>query len=357
LQVQLRAALNRLVPAIWIRRGFLAYALLPLSLLYIGITALRRHLYRVGIFESKRVNAVVIVVGNVVAGGAGKTPTVIEIVKFFQQRKIRVGVVSRGYGRKSSACEEVHPNASAYTSGDEPKLIQSVTGVPVFVAAQRYLGAVALLAKYPDIRVIVCDDGLQHYELCRDIEVCVFDDRGLGNGWLMPSGPLRENWPRNPVLEAGQLNDRLLILHTGQHPQFAGFRASRNLSGTLKRVDGVSISVAEFLKSNEKPLLAIAGIAQPEIFFRMLRMMGIPIVQTMALPDHSDFHELSLHKLENFQLICTEKDAYKLWETQPDALAIPLEQHSEPDFFAYLDTCMNALLEAKLSSPHGHETT
>jgi tetraacyldisaccharide 4'-kinase len=339
------------------RRGLAAGMLLPLTMLYAALNALRCHLYRTGILKSLNVNALVIVVGNVVAGGAGKTPTVIEIIKFFQRHQILVGVISRGYGRKSSICLEVDKDISAQEAGDEPTLIQRTTGVPVFVSARRYLGAVALLSKYPGIQVIICDDGLQHYGLFRDIEICIFDDRGLGNGWLMPSGPLREPWPRKPVFEAGQSRERLLVLHTGDHPKFAGFRASRNLSRTFRRMNGSSVSIDDFLAGNSKPLLAIAGIAQPEQFFGMLRTLGLRLEQTIALPDHSDFLKIPLEKLEDFQLICTEKDAFKLWGMHPDAIAIPLEQHIEPAFFDCLHACINALNEPKLSSNHGHETT
>ncbi len=304
-----------------------------------------------------RVKAIVIVVGNVITGGAGKTPTVIEIVKHLQSRGISVGVVSRGYGRKRSSCEEVSKQSSPSDVGDEPKLIHHATNAPVFVANSRYEGASELLSKYPAMNVIVCDDGLQHYKLYRDIEVCVFDDRGVGNGWLLPSGPLREPWPRAPLRAVGQSDDHILVLHTGGSPKFDGFRAQRKLSRNCLMADGRSVAMEEWIASIQKPILAIAGIAQPALFFDMARAIGLEIAQTMAMPDHSDFQDIDAQTLGSFQVICTEKDAFKLWKFVPDAVAIPLEQHSETDFFKNLDLRINRLLATKLSSPHGYQIT
>jgi tetraacyldisaccharide 4'-kinase len=341
----------------WVQRGWLAWLLWPISLVLHALVMLRRQLFRWGLMKVQRVDALVIVVGNVVAGGAGKTPTVISVVQHLTARQRKVGVISRGYGRQSDACMEVTPDSAPAEVGDEPALLRRATQVPVFVGRNRHATATALLAQYPQTEIIVCDDGLQHYRLYRDLEICVFDDRGCGNGWLLPAGPLREPWPRVALPPAGQHPSRLLVLHTGSHPAFAGFTAHRSLDPLALRQDGTRIPLATLNAPGTPPLMAVAGIAQPQAFFAMLQATGLTLAQTVALPDHYDFDSLprSIHK--GYQLICTEKDALKLWRSAPDALAIPLVQTAAPAFFQALDARIVEQQAATLSSPHGHKTS
>jgi tetraacyldisaccharide 4'-kinase len=336
----------------WTHKGLGALLLLPMTLLYYLLTALRRGLYRAGVFKSQGVNCAVLVVGNAIAGGAGKTPTTVGIVQHLQARGLQVGVVSRGHGRNGTEVRAVVATDDANEVGDEPLLMARATGVPVFVGRQRYAAAAALLLAFPDTQLIVCDDGLQHYGLQRDLEVCVFDDRGVGNGWLLPSGPLRETWPRNALDSAGQRDDRLLVLHTGSKPAFSGFRARRALAEHALTQDGRQIPLQDI----QAPLLALAGIAQPENFFASLRALGLVLDQTMALPDHFDFARLNCAALQGCQVLCTEKDAVKLWKYFPQALAVPLLQTLEPAFLLALDALLDQVLAAKLSSKHGHQT-
>ena len=180
----------------WTSRGFVACLLWPVSQLYAALDSFRRALYRSDILKVERVPVAVVVVGNVMAGGVGKTPVVIALVKHLQTRGFNVGVISRGYGRTSTACLEVHSGSPVNEVGDEPALIHASTSAPIFVAARRIEAARELLLKHPTTQIIICDDGLQHLRLHRDLDICVFDDRGAGNGWLLPAGPLREPWPR-----------------------------------------------------------------------------------------------------------------------------------------------------------------
>jgi tetraacyldisaccharide 4'-kinase len=341
----------------WTSRGPLSTLLWPVSLLYRVLVAGRRQLYRWGLKRIDRVDALVVVVGNVVAGGGGKTPTVIAIVQHLTQKGRTVGVVSRGYGRASQVCLEVLDNTHPNDMGDEPLLIQRATQVPVFVATTRIAAARALLARYPHTEIIVCDDGLQHYALYRDVEVCVFDNRGCGNKWLLPAGPLREAWPRKPLRHAGQRDEQLLVLYTGDHAAFDGFRATRSLASTATKADGSTVAMASLTGPDAPPLLALAGIAQPEVFFSMLRVMGLRLAQTLALPDHYSFDSYLPKEYEGYQLICTEKDAHKLWQIAPSALAVPLQLHIDPAFFSALDACIGQRTTTPLSSTHGHPTT
>nr|WP_315488041.1 tetraacyldisaccharide 4'-kinase [uncultured Rhodoferax sp.] len=354
----LRPTLQRILVRAWTARSWLACLLWPVSLFFQCLVLLRRLLYQHGIAKTRRVDAVTIVVGNVIAGGAGKTPTVMALVQHLLAQGLQVGVVSRGYGRhNSAACVEVRDDSRPLDVGDEPLLIRRNCQIPVFVGPTRFAAATALLAQHPHTPIIVCDDGLQHYGLYRDLEVCVFDDRGCGNGWHLPAGPLRESWPRNAVARVGQRADRLLVLHTGGQPAFAGYTAQRKLTPYAVAGDGSRVPLSALRAPEGKPLMALAGIAQPEAFFTMLRALGLSLAQTLALPDHYAFDSTSAIFHGGYRLICTEKDAAKLWPLAPDALAIPLVFTPEDAFFSALDTSLARLLDTKLSSAHGHPTT
>lgn len=324
----------------WQQRSWLAWLLRPLSWPLHGLVRLRRALYRLGWLRSEGVPVPVIVVGNVVAGGAGKTPVVQALVRHLQARGRHPGVVSRGYGRQTDDCREVHANSTAAEVGDEPVLLRRSTGAPVFVARRRIAAARALLQQHPATDVLVCDDGLQHLALRRDIDICVFDDRGLGNGLLLPAGPLREPWPR-PVD---------LVLLNAPCPGLHGFRAQRSLQPFARRADGSRVELAALGQPGQPPLLALAGIARPETFFAMLRAQGLALARTLALPDHFDFAGWTAPGEAPYTLLCTDKDAVKLWPHQPEALAVGLELAPEPAFFEALDRLLASARQAKLSS-------
>jgi tetraacyldisaccharide 4'-kinase len=319
-------------------KDWLSIALLDVSWLYGGLVKLRRKLYSTSVMHATRLPVPVIVVGNVIAGGAGKTPIVIELARLFANQGYRPGIVSRGYGRKESGVFEVLADTPISASGDEPALIQSAQSAPVFVANERVEAAQALLAKYPQTNVILCDDGLQHLALQRDIEICVFDERGVGNGRLMPAGPLREHWPKAVDF----------VVHRGGFD--AGFTTERRLADHAIQADGSRIPLPELA---DKAPIAVAGIAQPEAFFSMLRERGIPLQETIALSDHYDFDSWPRIFHAGQWLICTEKDAVKLWQTQLaqtcHIVAVPLQISLPPEF-------TTALLE-KLSSIQATQLT
>lgn len=319
----------------WARRGVLALCLWPISILFGLLVRVRQTLYRMGWLQSEGVGVPLVVVGNVVAGGVGKTPVVIALVQHWQAQGIHVGVISRGYGRRCPGCLEVNALTAAQDVGDEPTLIQRRTQAPLFVAERRIDAAKALLMAYPCTQLIVSDDGLQHLAMRRDLEIGVFDDRGVGNGWLLPAGPLREPWPRRMDL----------TLHTGQHPAFDGYHAQRELSDMAYRSDGRSVRLSQLPQHDNKPLLALAAIAQPELFFAMLRAQGVQLEHTLALPDHYDFNSFLRIEYSHYSLICTEKDAVKLWSIEPQALAVPLICTLPDTFLLALDQCTSALLK------------
>ena len=323
----------------------------PFSQLFGALASLRRGLYRIGLLKTGRVPVPVLVVGNVVAGGSGKTPIVIAVVRHLQSRGLQVGVISRGHGRQARDCREVLADSAISDVGDEPALIRLATAAPVFVAPSRLQAAQSLLAHYPEIQIIISDDGLQHLGLQRDLEICVFDARGLGNGCLLPAGPLREAWPRAVDW----------VLHSAQQGAVTGFRVQRALAQYALRADHSQIALAQLRQSGAKPLLAVAAIAKPEDFFTMLRAQGLVLTHTIALPDHDDFAHWDSREHAACTVLCTEKDAVKLWRKQPDALAVPLLVTLDADFLAQLDTRLSNLLARRppptLSSAHGHTTS
>ncbi|MFC5523497.1 tetraacyldisaccharide 4'-kinase [Polaromonas jejuensis] len=350
--------MKQLLQRAWLTRGWLACLLWPVAQVHGLAVRLRRALYRGGVLRSERFSVPVIVVGNVVAGGAGKTPLVMALVKHLQAQGLPVGVISRGYGRHGHKSLEVTPETSIQESGDEPALIKRATSAPVFVAPRRTDAVRALLAAYPATAVVVCDDGLQHYALQRDIEIAVFDDRGAGNGWLLPAGPLREPWPERKRLGLD------LVLHTGQKPAFEGFTSRRQLADHALAADGRQVALSAL---RGRPLVALAGIATPEAFFAMLRARGLTLGKTIALPDHHDFADGGLSAYAGQTVLCTEKDAIKLFAMPAlpglELLAVPLAFSPEPAFFAAVDARLAPLLARPLSqlsqlpSVHGHQIT
>ena len=181
----------------------MVWLLLPVSWLYALLLTLRHALFAMGWRQVHRPAVCVVVVGNVVAGGAGKTHTALSVVQHLVARGWAVGIISKGYGRRDGATVEVVASAPVHAVGDEALLLGQRSGVPVFVGPSRKRSLHALLAAYPQTRIVVCDDGLQDYSLYRDVEICMMHEDGLGNGCLLPAGPLREPWPRKALARAG----------------------------------------------------------------------------------------------------------------------------------------------------------
>ena len=333
----------------WRKRGLVACLLWPLSLAYRVLTGLYRGLYRAGILKTERSRVPIIVVGNLVAGGAGKTPLVMALVQHFKRQGLQAGVVSRGYGRRSKNCLEVLENTPILESGDEPALILRAQSATVFIANKRMEAVNALLNKYPATQVIVSDDGLQHYGMARDIEITVFDDGGIGNGWLLPAGPLRQRYQINQPRQG-------LVLHTGQTPAFKGYVSTRQLAEFALTADGQQVALCS-LKG--RALTALAGIANPETFFAMLRANGLQLQQTIALPDHFDFSDYAWPVSADAVVLCTEKDAIKLFQLpqfkRQNLLAVPLEFSPEPAFLGALDALLAPLLARASELPSTYE--
>lgn len=328
----------------------------PVALVHLLLLTLRRTAYRLNIFTTNSFPVPTIVVGNVVVGGTGKTPVVIALVNHFQGQGFFVGVASRGYGRESDETLEVEAGMAIALTGDEPALIKSKTGAPVVVAKRRSEAVKQLLLSYAHVDIVICDDGLQHYALNRDIEIAVFDDRGIGNGWLLPAGLLREPWRHRQEREID------FVLHTGQTPRFAGYRCKRELGTYATAANGKQIALSSL---RNKRVIALAAVGNPEAFFNMLRDSGVTLTETISLPDHYAFptglEGINANVSHVDAVLCTEKDAIKLFANSApiaeNIFSIPLVTAPDAEFYVALDALLAPLTNKKKSqvlSPDGH---
>lgn len=290
-----------MIARIWSGESPLWLLLLPLSWLYGLVSGLIRLSYKLGLKKAWRAPVPVVVVGNLTAGGNGKTPVVIWLVEQLQQQGIRVGVVSRGYGGKA----ETYPllldaQTTTAQAGDEPVLIFQRTGAPVAVSPVRSDAVKALLAAHP-VQLIITDDGLQHYRLARDKEIVVVDGvRRFGNGWWLPAGPMRERASRLKSVDAIVTNGG--TAQAGEIPM----RLQPGLAVNL--LTGERLALPELHN-----VVAMAGIGHPPRFFATLENSGLHPVKTVALADHQALTPADVEALTapGQTLIMTEKDAVK----------------------------------------------
>ena len=299
-------------PDFWRRRGVLACLLWPLSQLFCAVTAVRRALFRHGWRASYRAPVPVVVIGNITIGGSGKTPLVIALARHLHEQGVACAVVSRGYGGTARAATEVLPESEAAVVGDEPLLICHSAGVPVFVASKRVDAVKATLAAYPQTQLILCDDGMQHYALQRDMEIAVVAaDLGLGNGWLMPAGPLREPWSRlhgvDAVVVTGHDAAGLEQIHSNTY-----IAASRS-TGARKLNDEARLSWAAL--ADNQPLFLLTAIARPQRVMDMLQVNGIAVADKCFFADHAVLDDEAIAAATAFAqkgwLLMTGKDVVK----------------------------------------------
>lgn len=298
----------------WQHRGTWAWLMAPFALLTFVTLTFRRLVLRSIAAHSGRSPVPIIVVGNIYIGGTGKTPVVIALLALLRAKGWRPGVISRGYGVQAG------PDAltgcgvlDAARFGDEPALIAQEAGVPVAVHPNRRLAWQALLKEYPSTDVIVSDDGLQHAMLTRDLELVVQDTRGVGNGWLLPAGPLRDPPSRLRSIDA------LITRRTpAERAMPSGGLAPKELAATMhiagfkQLTSGQQLSPDDFVtRCANQTLAAYAGIGAPERFFSDLRALGLRLTHTTALPDHHLFNATTLHAPEADIVVITSKDAVK----------------------------------------------
>lgn len=339
----------------WQQRGVWAWLMAPFSLLFGVILKIRALHHRY--FKPDIVFPIpVLVVGNIFIGGTGKTPVVIALVKHLRALGWHPGVISRGYGTHIGDKPLVGQgklDASIY--GDEPALIARESGAPIAVHPNRPHAYFSLLAINPQIDLVISDDGLQHLRLHRDIEIVVQDERGTGNGWLLPAGPLREPASRLNTVHA------LISRNDNASPSPLATTAS------LVRKTAASLRVIQFRHLNSGQLLdppsfidrlrghkvmAIAGIANPSQFFLSLQNIGIQLSEQRALADHFSFEASTFQALDADYVLMTAKDAVKCEHMKDNRLWVAEAEmcFSDPDFLPWL----NAQLKAKSVQSHLH---
>jgi tetraacyldisaccharide 4'-kinase len=290
----------------------------------------------------------VVVVGNLVVGGAGKTPTTLAVVELLRNRGFMPGVISRGYARQDHRVILLNPDTTVHEAGDEPLLIYRRSGVPVAVGRDRVAAARALLTAHPHTNVIVSDDGLQHVRLGRDVQIIVFDERGTGNGWLLPAGPLRE------PLRGRAPGARSLVLYNApaQTTAWRGALVQRNLQGVVPLAQwwqGQTALPGQLQSLARHDIIAVAGVARPQRFFHMLRAAGLRITP-LSLPDHDPYATLPW-PLDAPCVIVTEKDAIKL---APDREGTAQVWVAALDFSFPPDFAQALLHYLPESAPHGN---
>lgn len=307
----------------------------PLSRLFACLARQRRLSYQKHPEKIRRLPVPVVIVGNIHVGGTGKTPITGALVNALQQRGVRVGIISRGYGRSSQAVHILRPESSAAVAGDEPLLLYRQTHAPMAVGADRFVAGSALLQHFPDIQLMVADDGLQHYALHRDLEIAVFPAAHIGRTLdVLPNGCLREPLSRLQQVDAVVLSqsslhdiDRAKAAWQSTLPVFSS-RSTPSLPYCLRHPER---TLAPGSLHPNASCAALAGIARPERFFRSLADLGFTLQHTVALPDHAPLSAQDLPAAD--YVFITEKDAVKLNAADvPDSVyVLPLQTHIEPD--------------------------
>ena len=307
--MQLDDLRERLEASWWSQDDALPRLLAPAAWLYGLLWRLLSLAYGRGWLKRPKLAVPVVVVGNLIVGGAGKTPVVMETVRWLSDRGYTPGIVSRGYGRQDGGIVDVRPDSPPGHVGDEPLLLRVRTGVPVVVGRDRPAAAAELLRLHPRVDVIVSDDGAQHLALERDVTVYVFDERGVGNGRLLPAGPLREPMAKRPPLHS-------VVIYNATAPTtpWPGGTSRRELAGLVElgewwRGGKPSRAPFEELRKQES-VVAAAGIARPEPFFQMLEAEGLTL-DRCPLPDHHDYRTMPWSGSDPHAIV-TEKDAVKL---------------------------------------------
>jgi tetraacyldisaccharide 4'-kinase len=300
----------------WIQRHWervtpVSALLWPVSLLFRAASSARRAAYRAGVLRANRLAVPVVVVGNITVGGTGKTPLVLWLASALKAHGRAPGIVCRGYGGRAGAPQAVRSDSDPYACGDEAVLLARRSGCPVWTGIDRAAAARSLLAAAA-CDVVLSDDGLQHYALHRDLELCVIDgDSVFGNGWLLPAGPLREPPSRLSEVDAVMVNG-------GTDPQ-AVMAVARKLNAACLTME---LKPREFwnLRDRErravpgdfrgKRVHAVAGIGNPVRFFKQLRAMGLEATPH-SFPDHHPYSASDLAYPGADAVVMTEKDAVK----------------------------------------------
>ncbi len=287
------------------------WLLAPFSALFWAVQLFRRTAFTLNIFARYRSKLPVVIVGNITAGGNGKTPVVLALVEYYIAQGVTPAVLSRGYGgNQTSFPHLVSKECIASLVGDEPCLIRQRYDIPVVIDPDRARGA-KFISSLTNAEVIICDDGLQHYPLERDMEICVMDERGIGNGYLLPMGPMRETSDRIDLVDYVLFNGKdysTLSCLNNIDTDIASFSLAPNAWVNVSNEKELSIQEGIDYFAG-KSLVAMAGIGDPQRYFTALTNMGLAINDTKAFADHKHFSKNDIP--QNTLVLMTEKDAVK----------------------------------------------
>lgn len=321
--------ISQTIQKLWLSKKWFSVALFPLSKLAEYLAKKKRHAYLSGQKKTYKAPVPVIVIGNIFIGGTGKTPLTLALVDALKEKGHRPGIISRGYGAKlGDNAQFADLSTTPYTLpkqanlstlsafiGDEPSLLAKVA--PIAVHPQRQKAIECLFANRPDITVILSDDGLQHYAMARDIEIIVQDGRRIGNGLMLPAGPLREPTSRLMSVDFIVTNDTKLFEQAPATSPTAT-RKPHEVYMHLALVEfehlqtGQKLSLDAFkAKFSHLPISAIAGIGHPQRFFQSLHHAGISLTQTQSFADHYAYSPEDFHDYTQGLLLMTSKDAVK----------------------------------------------
>lgn len=342
----MKDAVHRFFDRLWYGDGMApGFLLRPLGWLVRLVTVRKRNQFLERRREAVRLDVPVIVVGNITVGGTGKTPLVVWLVHQLQQRGYRPGIVSRGYGSRPPHLPYlIQPGDVASVVGDEPLMLARRTGVPVVIDPRRANAAQALLDQ-TDCDIIISDDGLQHYALGRSYEIVVLDgSRGVGNGRLLPAGPLREPVQRLQTVDAVVVNGE------PRHPSFQGSAITHRFTMVLAPVEFRRILDDQPVPASQcanRQWIAVAGIGNPQRFFDTLQAMDL-LFEPRSFPDHHAYSLADFTGVDHATVLTTEKDAVKLRTLGINGVYLAVEARIQPEL---IDDIL-ASLERFRRSPH-----
>ena len=318
----------------WRRPTWRRFFLWLPALAYAVLVGARRRLYRLGVLASVRLPVPVVVIGNIHVGGTGKTPLTLHLAQALQARGWQVGIVSRGYGRQSDDIRQVDANDTPEISGDEPLLLaKRLPQVPVWVGRDRVATARALLAAHPQVNVLLCDDGLQHYRLARLLELCVMDGVRQQSRHMLPMGPLREGWGRLRTVDAIVCNGALPAQGLPRSNEIFLMQLQPEGFYPVAR-SGPAVPASHW---QGKRLAAVAGVGNPARFEATLASLGVH-VPVQAFPDHYTYRAEDLAFPEADAVLMTEKDAVKCSSLNNDKLwALRVAATVSPDLVAFVE--------------------
>ena len=305
------------------KRSNWIYLLIPISIFFYFFSSLKKYLYRKGFLKIIKIKVPVLIIGNITLGGTGKTPLALDLIEKFLRKGFKPALISRGYRGSANNITEVFESSDVSAVGDEALLIKAKSKIPVFIGKDRVSVAKILLNKYPETSIIISDDGLQHHRLARDYEIIVVDSqRQFGNGLIFPAGPMREGISKLKQVDA--------VVYKGKNSN-SNFYQMKYITKHFKNL--LTNKKAIFKSIQDKKIVAITAIGNPESFFSTLKGYGLDF-KKVTFNDHYLFKKNDFIKYADYNIVMTEKDAIKCKKfVTKNFWALPLETKVDERLF------------------------